>query len=52
MAGNPFLQQMGKEIPDKGSQLKPPQKKKKKHTKQQQDAIARRLNGGKGSGRN
>lgn len=49
MDGNPFLQQMGKEIPDKG---KAPQKKKKKYSKAQQDAIQRRLKGGKGSGRN
>lgn len=37
-----------KEIPDK----KNSSKKKKKYSKEQQDAIQRRLKGGKGSGRN
>lgn len=40
---NPFVaKQMGKQ----------PAKKKKKHSKAQQAAMARRLAGGKGSGRN
>lgn len=40
-----FIGPMGKEVPDKN-------KKKKKYSKAQQDAIQRRLKGGKGSGRN
>jgi hypothetical protein len=47
MTGNPFLQQMGKEIPDKKKK-----KKKSPFTDAQQGAIQRRLAGGKGSGRN
>ena len=45
--------EIAKEFEDKtpkGKKL--PDKKKKKHSKAQQDAIARRLSGGKGSGRN